>query len=84
MQITYPNAEILLTRHSLGGAVTALAVYALNHSCVSFNALPDRQPASSLDLVTMTSRVLHYGSEGDSIFRGKCNVVLYFTMKGLL
>jgi putative lipase involved disintegration of autophagic bodies len=83
MRIAYPDAEILLTGHSLGDSVAALTAYTLNYSCVAFNAPPDRLPASSLNLDTNTKRVLHYGSEGDSIFRGRCNVVLYLTSKTL-
>lgn len=82
----YPNADIWLAGHSLGGAVASFLSLTFGHPAVTFEAVPEAMPASRLGLPvppghqigslqnkrTMTGGY-HFGHTADPIFMGACN-----------
>ncbi|KAF1921179.1 autophagy related lipase Atg15 [Ampelomyces quisqualis] len=82
----YPDADIWLAGHSLGGAVASLLSLTFGHPAVTFEAVPEAMPASRLGLPvppghqigslqqkrTMTGG-FHFGHTADPIYMGLCN-----------
>lgn len=81
----YPNAEVWMAGHSLGGAVSSFISLTYGHPALTFEAVPDAMPASRLGLPvppghevgSMQNRdmtgVYHFGHTADPIFMGSCN-----------
>jgi lipase ATG15 len=81
----YPNADILLAGHSLGGAVASLLGLTYGIPVLTFGAPGDAMPAARLGLPTppgyhigsSTNRTFtggyHFGHTADSIYTGRCN-----------
>ncbi|KAF2745499.1 alpha/beta-hydrolase, partial [Sporormia fimetaria CBS 119925] len=81
----YPNAEIWMAGHSLGGAVSSFVALTFGHPAVTFEAVPDAMPAARLGLPTppghqvgsMHTRKMtggyHFGHTADPVFMGQCN-----------
>jgi lipase ATG15 len=81
----YPNAEIWMAGHSLGGAVASFLSLTYGHPALTFEAVPDAMPASRLGLPvppgheigTQQRRAMtggfHFGHTADPIFMGTCN-----------
>ncbi|KAJ4349889.1 putative lipase atg15 [Didymosphaeria variabile] len=81
----YPNAEVWMAGHSLGGAVSSFISLTYGHPAITFEAVPDAMPASRLGLPvppgheigSMQKRgmtaVHHFGHTADPIFMGSCN-----------
>lgn len=83
----YPNANVWLTGHSLGGAMSALLGLTFGLPTVAFQAIPDALPAARLDLPTppgyngmlpqsrKNTGIFHIGHTADPIYMGACNGV---------
>ncbi|PSK55998.1 hypothetical protein B9Z65_4876 [Elsinoe australis] len=81
----YPDADVWLTGHSLGGVVTALLGLTYGLPVVTFEAFPDALAASRLGLPTPpgyrigrhqernNTSVYHFGHTADPVFTGTCN-----------
>jgi len=81
----YPNAEVWMAGHSLGGAVSSFIGLTFGHPAVTFEAVPEAMPASRLGLPTppghqvgsLQSRKMtggfHFGHTADPVYMGQCN-----------
>lgn len=81
----YPDAEIWMAGHSLGGAVSSFLSLTFGHPAVTFEAVPEAMPASRLGLPvppghqigTLQQRKMtggfHFGHTADPIYMGQCN-----------
>jgi len=81
----YPDADIWLAGHSLGGAVASLLGLTYGHPAVTFEAVPEAMPAARLGLPTppgyhigsdegrATTGAFHFGHTADPIYMGSCN-----------
>ncbi|KAJ2747733.1 putative lipase atg15 [Coemansia sp. BCRC 34301] len=74
----YPDADIILTGHSLGGSLATLMGLTLGIPAVGFEALGDRMAARRLHLPLPPSVALermplfHVGNTADPVFMGMC------------
>ncbi|RAK99146.1 triglyceride lipase ATG15 [Aspergillus ibericus CBS 121593] len=75
----YPDANIWLAGHSLGGAVASLLGLTFGVPAVTFEAVPEALPASRLGLPSPESRKYtgsyHFGHTADPVYMGTCNGV---------
>lgn len=83
----YPKADVWLTGHSLGGAMSALLGLTFGLPTVAFQAIPDALPAARLGLPTppgyngllpqsrRNTGIFHIGHTADPIYMGACNGV---------
>lgn len=83
----YPDANVWLTGHSLGGAVTSLLSLTFGLPVVTFEAVPDALPASRLGLPSPPGHdprlpqsrqytgAYHFGHTADPVYMGTCNGV---------
>jgi len=77
----YPNSNIWLVGHSLGGTVSGLLGLTYGVPAVTFEAVPDALAASRLGIprppVSTSARdmtgISHIGHTADPIYMGKCN-----------
>ncbi|KAF2790654.1 autophagy related lipase Atg15 [Melanomma pulvis-pyrius CBS 109.77] len=81
----YPDAEVWMAGHSLGGAVASFIGLTFGHPAVTFEAVPEAMPASRLGLPTppghqvgaLQTRKLtggfHFGHTADPVYMGQCN-----------
>jgi lipase ATG15 len=81
----YPNADIWLTGHSLGGVVTSLLGLTFGLPTVTFETFPEALAASRLGLPTPPgyhignhkerphTGIYHFGHTADPIYDGTCN-----------
>lgn len=81
----YPQSDVWLAGHSLGGVVSALLGLTYGIPVMTFEAYPDAMAASRLGLPTPpgfrigahqsrpSTGVFHYGHTADPIFMGSCN-----------
>jgi lipase ATG15 len=81
----YPNAEVWLAGHSLGGAVSSFLSLTYGHPTVTFEAVPEAMPASRLGLPVPPGHQIgslqqrkmtggfHFGHTADPIYMGQCN-----------
>ncbi|KIW08459.1 uncharacterized protein PV09_01362 [Verruconis gallopava] len=81
----YPNADIWLSGHSLGGATSSLVGLTYGLPVVTFEAPGEAMPAARLGLPTppgyqlgfdgesVTTGGWHFGHTADPIFMGTCN-----------
>ncbi|THV82450.1 alpha/beta-hydrolase [Aureobasidium pullulans] len=81
----YPNADIWLTGHSLGGVVTSLLGLTFGLPTVTFETFPEALAASRLGLPTPPgyhigdhknrphTGAYHFGHTADPIYMGTCN-----------
>ncbi|KAF2761372.1 alpha/beta-hydrolase [Pseudovirgaria hyperparasitica] len=81
----YPNADVWLSGHSLGGAVSSMLGLTFGLPVVSFEAVPEAMPAARLGLPvppgdtvgSMSARAstggFHFGHTADPIYMGLCN-----------
>lgn len=81
----YPNADVWLTGHSLGGVVTSLLGLTFGLPTVTFETFPDALAASRLGLPTPpgyhigrhqsrpSTGTYHFGHTADPIYMGTCN-----------
>jgi lipase ATG15 len=81
----YPNAEIWMAGHSLGGAVSSFLSLTFGHPAVTFEAVPEAMPASRLGLPVPPGHQIgslqkrkmtggfHFGHTADPIYMGQCN-----------
>ncbi|OAL43576.1 autophagy related lipase Atg15 [Pyrenochaeta sp. DS3sAY3a] len=81
----YPDAEIWMAGHSLGGAVSSFLSLTFGHPTVTFEAVPEAMPASRLGLPVPPGHQIgsfqkraftggfHFGHTADPIFMGTCN-----------
>lgn len=85
--LLYPQADVWLTGHSLGGAMSALLGLTFGLPTVALEAIPDALPAARLGLPTppgydpqlpqkrKNTGVYHVGHTADPIYMGSCNGV---------
>ncbi|CRG86785.1 hypothetical protein PISL3812_03797 [Talaromyces islandicus] len=83
----YPQANVWLTGHSLGGAMSGLLGLTFGLPTVTFEAIPDALPAARLGLPTppgydpllpqlrKNTGIFHVGHTADPIYTGTCNGV---------
>ncbi|USP73681.1 uncharacterized protein yc1106_00955 [Curvularia clavata] len=81
----YPDAEIWMAGHSLGGAVSSFLSLTFGHPAVTFEAVPEAMPASRLGLPVPPGHQIgslqqrkhtggfHFGHTADPIYMGTCN-----------
>ncbi|KAJ5320069.1 hypothetical protein N7508_000352 [Penicillium antarcticum] len=81
----YPDSNIWMTGHSLGGAMTSLVGLTFGLPVVTFEAVPEALPAARLGLpsppgydprLPQTRRhtgAYHFGHTADPIYMGTCN-----------
>lgn len=81
----YPDAEIWMAGHSLGGAVSSFLSLTFGHPAVTFEAVPEAMPASRLGLPVPPGHQIgslqqrkftggfHFGHTADPIYMGACN-----------
>jgi lipase ATG15 len=81
----YPNSNVWVTGHSLGGAVSSFIGLTYGVPVVTFQAVPEALPASRLGLPVPPGTdpdapqtreftgVYHFGHTADPIFIGTCN-----------
>ncbi|TAQ86658.1 hypothetical protein B7494_g5009 [Chlorociboria aeruginascens] len=81
----YPDSEVWLAGHSLGGSVSAMMGLTYGVPAITFEAVPDALPASRLGLPAPpgsnpntpqkreNSGIYHFGHTGDPIFLGVCS-----------
>ena len=83
----YPKANVWLTGHSLGGAVTSLLGLTFGLPVVTFEAVPEALPAARLGLPSppgsdprlpqkrQHTGAYHFGHTADPVYMGTCNGV---------
>jgi lipase ATG15 len=83
----YPNSEVWMAGHSLGGAVASFIGLTFGHPAVTFEAVPEAMPASRLGLPTPPGHQIgslqtrkytggfHFGHTADPVYMGQCNTV---------
>jgi lipase ATG15 len=81
----YPDAEIWMAGHSLGGSVSSFISLTFGHPAVTFEAVPEAMPASRLGLPVPPGHQIgslqkraftggfHFGHTADPIYMGQCN-----------
>jgi lipase ATG15 len=81
----YPDANIWLSGHSLGGSVSAMLGLTYGVPAITFQAVPDALPANRLGLPIPPgvdpdrpgqrdyTGAFHFGQNADPIFMGTCN-----------
>ena len=81
----YPGADIWVTGHSLGGAVSSFLGLTYGLPVVTFEAVPEAMPAARLGLPTppgyqigtLQKRPMtggfHFGHTADPVYMGECN-----------
>lgn len=81
----YPDANIWLTGHSLGGAITSLLGLTFGLPTVTFEAVPEALPAARLGLPSPPGHdphlpqlreytgAYHFGHTADPVYMGTCN-----------
>ena len=81
----YPDSEVWLAGHSLGGAVSAMIGLTYGRPVLTFQAVPDALPANRLGLPVPPgvdpdrpgqrefTGAYHFGQNADPIFMGTCN-----------
>ncbi|KAK4553539.1 putative lipase atg15 [Recurvomyces mirabilis] len=90
----YPNSEVWLAGHSLGGVVSSLLGLTYGLPALTFEAYPDAMAASRLGLPTppgfkigshqsrVSTGIYHFGHTADPIFMGTCNSATSFCSIG--
>lgn len=90
----YPNADVWLTGHSLGGVVTSLLGATFGLPTITFETFPDALAASRLGLPTppgyhigsdqsrLYTGIYHFGHTADPIYMGTCNAASSFCTIG--
>lgn len=83
----YPNSNVWLTGHSLGGAMTSLLGLTFGLPVVTFEAVPEALPAARLGLPSPPGNdprlpqkrqytgSYHFGHTADPVYMGTCNGV---------
>lgn len=86
----YPNADVWLTGHSLGGVVSSLLGLTFGLPTLTYEAFPDALAASRLGLPTPPgyhigrhqarphTGAYHFGHTADPIYMGTCNAASSF------
>ncbi|OQD75336.1 hypothetical protein PENDEC_c007G02536 [Penicillium decumbens] len=81
----YPNSNVWLTGHSLGGAMTSLLGLTFGLPVVTFEAVPEALPAARLGLPSPPGHdprlpqrrgntgAYHFGHTADPVYMGTCN-----------
>ncbi|KAJ5953623.1 lipase atg15 [Penicillium verhagenii] len=81
----YPGANVWLTGHSLGGAMTSLLGLTFGLPVVTFEAIPEALPAARLGLPSppghdsrlpqtrQNTGAFHFGHTADPVYMGTCN-----------
>lgn len=81
----YPNSNVWVTGHSLGGALSGLLGLTFGVPAITFEAVPEALPAARLGLpsppgydvgLPQTRRftgAFHFGHTADPVFMGTCN-----------
>jgi lipase ATG15 len=82
----YPDAEIWMAGHSLGGAVASFLSLTFGHPALTFEAVPEAMPASRLGLPVPPGHQIgslqqrrpmtggyHFGHTADPVYMGTCN-----------
>lgn len=81
----YPGADVWMSGHSLGGALSAMLGLTYGLPVLTFEAVPDAMPASRLGLPTppghqigalqerQNTGAYHFGHTADPVYMGACN-----------
>jgi lipase ATG15 len=69
----FPERQLVLTGHSLGGVIASVLAAEGGLSAIVFSTLGDRHLLSSLGLSGEEGSVIHVGSCSDSIYTGRCS-----------
>ncbi|KAF2190956.1 autophagy related lipase Atg15 [Zopfia rhizophila CBS 207.26] len=81
----YPDADVWMAGHSLGGAVSSFLGLTYGLPVVTFEAVPEAMPASRLGLPTPPGHQIgalqtrkmtggfHFGHTADPVYMGQCN-----------
>ncbi|KAF2133612.1 autophagy related lipase-like protein Atg15 [Dothidotthia symphoricarpi CBS 119687] len=81
----YPDAEIWMAGHSLGGSVSSFISLTYGHPTVTFEAVPEAMPAARLGLPVPPGHQIgslqqrkmtggfHFGHTADPVYMGSCN-----------
>ena len=68
----YKNKPIILTGHSLGGAIASIVGAKNNLYTISFSAPGEKKIFKEMQFPLMDQKVYHIGLCNDSIYKGKC------------
>lgn len=68
----YKNKPIILTGHSLGGAIASIVGAKNNLYTISFSAPGEKKIFKEMQFPLMDRKVYHIGLCNDSIYKGKC------------
>ena len=68
----YPNANLILTGHSLGGALASIIGSSNHINAISFSSPGESLYAKRLDLKMYKNYTTHFSDEYDPVFFGKC------------
>lgn len=81
----YPNSNVWMSGHSLGGSVSAMVGLTYGIPVLTFQSVPDALPANRLGLPVLPGSdpdrpaqrdytgAFHFGQNADPIFMGTCN-----------
>ncbi|KAF2115832.1 Alpha/Beta hydrolase protein [Lophiotrema nucula] len=81
----YPNADVWMAGHSLGGSVSSFLGLTYGHPTLTFEAVPEAMPASRLGLPVPPGHQIgalqtrkmtggyHFGHTADPVYMGQCN-----------
>lgn len=90
----YPDSDVWLTGHSLGGAMTSLIGLTFGLPVVTFEAIPEALPAARLGLPSPPGSdprmpqsrrytgAFHFGHTADPVYMGTCNGINSFCTWG--
>lgn len=90
----YPDSNVWLTGHSLGGAMTSLLGLTFGLPVVTFEAIPEALPAARLGLPSppgydprlpqsrQYTGAFHFGHTADPVYMGTCNGINSFCTWG--
>lgn len=90
----YPDSNIWLTGHSLGGATASLLGLTFGIPVLTFESVPDALPAARLGLPVPPGTKIgthqrrqytgayHFGHSADPVFMGTCNGAAFCTIGG--
>ncbi|KAL6121709.1 hypothetical protein NUSPORA_01339 [Nucleospora cyclopteri] len=76
IQKMFPKSKIVLTGHSLGGALASIIASSLGISAICFSSPGEKHAFKSLNIVEKSDKIVHFGMCNDCIYMGGCETSL--------